>query len=365
MSTKKNKEFRVFFSWQSDSPPKTNANAIRDALKSAVKSLKSAYAELTIVIDEATRDTSGSPNIATKILKKIDQADMLVCDITTINPGAERPCPNPNVTYELGFARALLGEDRIVMLFNKAHGSFPADLPFDFVQNRASPYTIAEPVSAESRAQLADLMKVAVSAVIDRNPKTPIQLRGLSPEKIEHAHDVGNMKWLMSKLSIPTIDEHIEHLPKYITTKALWFWEDFNAVAKSSRFSLYDRVLDDGVKKLRSAWETTLRYDQHYHDSPDGRVHVFTNPGDGLLSSSKQKAWNVIQAARDEMAVALAEILNRLRVDYKEVKVDRLSDRAWKRYVKEMREMDKNFAMPERKLKPSKNGEKKAKKKSS
>ena len=188
MATKKNKEFRVFFSWQSDSPPKTNANAIRGALKSAVKSLKSVYTELTIVIDEATRDTSGSPNIATKILKKIDLADMLVCDITTINPGAERRCPNPNVTYELGFAMALLGEDRIVMLFNEAHGSFPVDLPFDFVQNRASPYTIAEPVLSESRAQLAKLMKVAISAVIDRNPKTPIQLRGLSPEKIGRAH---------------------------------------------------------------------------------------------------------------------------------------------------------------------------------
>ncbi|CAM2162935.1 CD-NTase-associated protein 12/Pycsar effector protein TIR domain-containing protein [Burkholderia cepacia] len=364
MGTKKNKEFRVFFSWQSDSPRKTNANAIRSALKSAVKALKSVYTELTIVIDEATRDTSGSPNIATKILKKIDQADMLVCDITTINPGAERRCPNPNVTYELGFAMALLGEERIVMLFNEAHGSFPGDLPFDFVQNRASPYTLAEPVSPKSQAQLAELMKVAIRAVIDRNPKTPIQLRGLSPEKIEHAHDVDNMKWLMSKVSIPTIDEHIAGLPKYIESKVLWFWEDFNAVALSSRFSLYDKVLDEGVKRFRRAWETTLNYDQHYHDSPDGRVHIFTNPGDGLLSSTKQKAWNVIQDARDEMVVALAEILNRLRVDYKEVKVDRLSDRAWTRYVKEQREINESFAMSKKRSKSSKVADKKVKKKS-
>ncbi|WP_213781776.1 hypothetical protein [Caballeronia sp. dw_276] len=339
MGNKKKKEFRVFFSWQSDSPSTTNANAIRKALANAVRSLKNVYVGLNIVIDEATRDTSGSPNISIKIRRKIDEADMLVCDITTINPGAERPCPNPNVTFELGYATAQLGEDRIVMLFNRAHGVFPADLPFDFVQNRASPYTMAEPVTDEARKELDDLAKAAIKAVIARNPKTPIQLRKLSAEEIEHSHDVDNLKWLMSMISIHVVDELIENLPKRISSKALWFWEQFNAVVSSNRFSLYDTELDECVRRFRQSWETTLAYDQHYHDSPDGQLNIFTNPGDMPLSKERQKAWDTIATARDDMKVAFREMLERLRQDYREVNVNKLSDKAWKQYHKEMREM--------------------------
>lgn len=358
MSDKKKNEFRVFFSWQSDSPKKTNSSAIRKALETAQKSLSTVFPKLTIVIDEATRETSGSPNITTKILRKIEQADMLVCDITTINPGAERRCPNPNVTYELGYAMAVLGEDRIVMLFNQGIGSFPGDLPFDFIQNRASPYSMLEPVDSEARTRLAKLMQVAVKAVIDKNPKTPAQLRGLSREKIEHTHDAENMKWLMSKVHLPTIDEHILQLPRCISSKALWFWEDFNGVVDNSRFSLYDKVLNDNVRKLHRAWRTALGYCQLYHDAPGGLLHIFTNPGDGVLSSDKQKAWDKIDAARNEMADAFAEILERLRADYVEVKLPKLSDRAWKQYTKEMGELNSAFAASKKKSKSS-NGLKK------
>ena len=38
-----NKEIRVFYSWQSDSPGETNLNAIREALKTAAKKVKTAH----------------------------------------------------------------------------------------------------------------------------------------------------------------------------------------------------------------------------------------------------------------------------------------------------------------------------------
>ncbi|MBD9429514.1 hypothetical protein IB257_06170 [Achromobacter sp. ACM03] len=289
---------------------------------------------------------------------------MLVCDITTIDPEAKRRCPNPNVTYELGFATALLGEDRIVMLFNTAIGSFPGDLPFDFVQNRASPYKMSEPISADARKNLASLMTAAIRAVIDPNPKTPIQLRGLSPEKIEHAHDVANMKWLMSNLHIPTVDELIKGLPKHLTTKSLWFWEGFDAVASSSRFSLYDSVLRDSVERFHDAWQTALGFDQHYHDTPDSRLHVFTNLGDLPLSPGKEKAWRAIETARREMAKALSGILSRLRDDYKEVRVDNLSDKAWKKYRADMRSVTPGETIAHTTPKLSKSAGKKKQKKS-
>jgi hypothetical protein len=101
---------RIFYSWQSDSSRKTNLNAIREGLAEACKRIENSHSGLKLVPDEATRDTSGSPNIALKIIEKIEAADIFVADVTTITaPGGKRPCPNPNVGFELGYAVASLG----------------------------------------------------------------------------------------------------------------------------------------------------------------------------------------------------------------------------------------------------------------
>ena len=76
--------FRLFYSWQSDSPAKTNLNAIRDGLKLAKKDIESRRTGVKIVLDEATRDKSGAVNIAGTILEKIAIADMVLADVTTI-----------------------------------------------------------------------------------------------------------------------------------------------------------------------------------------------------------------------------------------------------------------------------------------
>ena len=328
------RKIRVFYSWQSDSPEKTNLYAIRQALKVAANKIAAGRSDLEILRDEATRDTSGSPNIALTILKKIEAADVVVADVTTITPReAKRPCPNPNVGYELGYAVALLGWDRIILLFNKAIGDFPTDLPFDFAQHRASPYrlTTSDPTSA--RGTLAAFLETAVSAVIDKNPKRPTELRGLSREKLEHDHDVENMKWLMSAIHLPTLDEHIVELPHSITDRALWFWEIFKGVVVNSLFSVYDPVLKGAVDRLHLGWQTALSHDEQYHDTWSGQLHIFSNPMDLPLTSGRQKVWGEIDAARWEMRRSLDQILERLRESYIEVNLHKTNAKAWKRYV--------------------------------
>jgi hypothetical protein len=168
------KDVRVFYSWQSDSPKKTNLNAIREAIRIAAKEIAAVRSDLRIQPDEATRGTSGSPNIALKILEKIEAADVFIADVTTITPReAQRPCPNPNVSYELGYAISHLGWDRVILLFNTAFGDFPKDLPFDLVQQRASPYRLTSSDSASVRRNLVGLLKTAIDAVIEKNPKRP------------------------------------------------------------------------------------------------------------------------------------------------------------------------------------------------
>ena len=76
-------------------------------------------------------------NIPQAVLDKIRQSDIFVGDLTTTV--ASIAAPNPNVVFDLGYAVAGLGWPRIVMLFNKAFGKFPNDLPFDVDRQRASP----------------------------------------------------------------------------------------------------------------------------------------------------------------------------------------------------------------------------------
>jgi hypothetical protein len=327
-------EVRIFYSWQSDSPKKTNLNAIRAALDIAATKIAGVRSDLKIVPDEATRDTSGSPNIALKILEKVEAADVFVADVTTITPpGSPRPCPNPNVVYELGYAVGQLGWDRVILLFNKALGNFPGDLPFDFVQHRCSPYTLTVSEPNAARGKLADLLEMAITAVIDKNPKRPAELRGLSREKLEHDHDVENMEWLMSSIHLPTLDEHILDLPRRISDRDLWFFEKFDGVVRSSLFSVYDPVLKAAVDRLFHAWHIALSHSSEYDETPGGRIHVFSSPMDLPLPRKRQLAWDEIDNARTEMRKAIDEILGRLREGYIEVKIHDTNAKAWKDYV--------------------------------
>ncbi len=329
-----NTTIRVFYSWQSDSPKNTNLSAIRKALSDACVRLQAAKPEIKLVPDEATRDTSGSPKIADKIIEKIEAASIFIADITTITPsGAERPCPNPNVGFELGYAVATLGWDRIILLFNTAVGKFPSDLPFDFAQNRVSPYCYALGDPSSKCDNLSKLIEVALKAILEKNPKRPAELKGLLPEKIKHDHDVENMRWLMDTLHIPTLQQHIEEMPHLISDRAIHFFESFRGVVENHLFSLYDPVLREAVDRLHHGWRRAISHCEEYHSTSSGSSHVFSNPGDLPLIGSRQEAWDDIDAGRHEMAAGLSTILDRLRSNYIEISIMSSNERAWNKYL--------------------------------
>lgn len=93
----------VFYSWQSDLDVDVNKNFIQEALDHATRKFKKDDSiTVTPVVDRDTRNTPGSPDIATTIFTKIDACDVFVCDVSIINPNKEpRPTPNPNVLVEL------------------------------------------------------------------------------------------------------------------------------------------------------------------------------------------------------------------------------------------------------------------------
>ncbi len=150
-------DYTVFYSWQSDLKNNLNRSFILDALQKAAKTLsKDENFSLNTVVDRDTYGINGSPSIVESITGKIALADVFVCDISIINSQQDnRPTPNPNVLYELGFASALLGWDRILMIQNTAFGDIDK-LPFDLRGRRILRYHL-DHESADKREKKENL----------------------------------------------------------------------------------------------------------------------------------------------------------------------------------------------------------------
>jgi hypothetical protein len=141
----------IFYSWQSDLPNATNRGFIQTALERAARSIRDdASISVEPVVDRDTAGVPGSPDIATTILQKIDSCDVFVCDVSIINSARyQRPTPNPNVLFELGYALKRLGWGQVIMILNEAFGPV-SDLPFDLRMKRVLVYSMQE--EAEGRA---------------------------------------------------------------------------------------------------------------------------------------------------------------------------------------------------------------------
>lgn len=334
MSEKCSGDFIVFYAWQSDLPDKTNRRAIRNALKSASISLEEEFAgqKIRIIIDESTRDMSGSPNIPTTILDKIRSADAFVCDITTVLSSAGKSAPNPNVIFELGYAVAYLGWDRIIMLFNREYGKFPDDVPFDFDRNRISQYKFIETDKGKN-INLNSLSLDALKLIIEKCPSKPSSQSSIDPSLIKRQRDVANLKWALSCLHLPTVDEFIIQVPHRIFSRSLYFWENFNGVILNPLFSLYDGVVNGYVESFYKAWSRCLSHDEHYHMTNNPDVSLFYNPMDLPLNKRQQKAWNDIEINAKLMRKYLTKLLKCIREKYIDIDLIETNRKAWDSYV--------------------------------
>jgi len=338
MSDSTPKDVRVFFSWQSDSPKEMNLSPMRKAIDAAHSGVRKKFPHLSLVRDEATRDTSGSPNIAKTLFQKIDVSDIFVADITTVTPeGVARPSANPNVLIELGYAVAQLGWDRIVLLFNESLGTFPNDLPFDIVQNRVTRFHLGLPDSAGTAEHVLELRKLvlgAILAVVEKNPKFPRELQSKSPEAIRHERDVENIRWLLEQVHFPTLDDHVGNVPHMIEDRVLSFWEGFRFVARSSLFYLYDTELKKRVEDVFDSWRDTVRFGERYHPASNPAIYVFSN-SDVFQTKEQEADWNTIEQAASRLHFAKTALLDWIRDRYLEVDIDETSTHAYARWRKE------------------------------
>lgn len=330
----------VFFAWQTNSPKKTNRIAIRHALKSASSKLQKEFTsqQITFDLQEATRDEPGSPNIPQTILKKIEASDIFLCDLTTaVKQTTPTPysAPNPNVVFELGFAVAHLGWPRIIMLFNRALGKFPEDLPFDVDRNRASPYRIDERPdvsNASTTSALEGLLIYALKAIFKANPARPAELRGLNLEQVHHIRDSESLRSLLSTIHWPTLDDHIEEGPGVIQDRIFDFWEQFNSVVTSSLFHLYDTSLRSKVNSLRRLWGQTLSYDSFYNPSRRGDRYNFDMPMDEFRSPEHRNVWKRLTETYLKLRQVEKAFLKEVRKKHAELDLAKLNKNASDEY---------------------------------
>ncbi|MBE9210118.1 hypothetical protein IQ244_27200 [Nostoc sp. LEGE 06077] len=161
---------KIFYSWQSDLPNKTNRGFIEAALEAATKSIRNDDSiKVEPVIDRDTKDVPGSPDIAHTIFEKIEQAQVFVCDVSIINQNSSsRLTPNPNVLLELGYAIKALGWNNIIMVINSAVAK-PEQLPFDLRMRRVIPYFMPEESEDRSteRKQLQSKLEGALRNILE------------------------------------------------------------------------------------------------------------------------------------------------------------------------------------------------------
>lgn len=163
---------KVFYSWQSDLANRTNRTFIQEALQKAIDAVLESDLELDLILDRDTQDTPGAPDIAQTILSKIDQAAIVVADVSIINPGISgRLTPNPNVLFELGYAVHALSWDNVLLVFNQATGRIE-DLPFDLRPRRPVTYKLSE--QDEKAAELRDFarkLQAALGLILERSKR--------------------------------------------------------------------------------------------------------------------------------------------------------------------------------------------------
>lgn len=161
--------YTIFYSWQSDLPSSSNRSFIQSALEKATRLIsKDETFQLDAVVDRDTYGIAGSLSIVESITGKIAKSDVFVCDISIINSSESgRPTPNPNVLYELGFASAILGWQRIIMIQNTAYGNIEM-LPFDLRGRRILQYCLHSSIEnkSEEKTSLKDNLTQILKAAL-------------------------------------------------------------------------------------------------------------------------------------------------------------------------------------------------------
>lgn len=160
--------FTIFFSWQNDTKRQHNRDLIREALEAAADAIgKNPGNPYQILIQSDTEGEPGLCNIPETILRRLRESDAVVSDLTFVaKTEADDPkhCSNPNVLFELGYAFASVGPERLICVINEDHG-IAAKQIFDLAHHRR-PIAFTSPKDGTTRRQIVALLAKELESAI-------------------------------------------------------------------------------------------------------------------------------------------------------------------------------------------------------
>jgi hypothetical protein len=197
--------YKVFFAFQMDTEDTFGKGFIQSAIELAIAQFK--VEGINITLDFGFRGTPGTPLLIDEMLKKSNDSDMVIVDLTYTSakewlnaeiidedndskwiciPKTDRkPSPNPNVLLETGYAWAKKGTYRTLAVMNEAFGT-PDDLPVDlkgfrwgitFNLNETN-YACRKEIRKELAKDIFDAIKAAINseAEYQREKWNPIRI---------------------------------------------------------------------------------------------------------------------------------------------------------------------------------------------
>ena len=333
-------KYNVFYSWQSDLPKETNLNGIRQCLRESATLIENEISDIHVELDEATRNTPGSPNIPMTIFSRIENTEIFICDLTIINEDYQgRKTPNPNVLIELGHAISSLGWERIILLYNLKFGKFPEDLPFDIDRHRITTFKIEDKNDKSGKSALSKILKESIKTIIEKSPLKPSQIKKETPEEKKRRLDVENLKWILESIHIPTFDMFLQEFPDFIIHRIFHFELNFISILESSSFHLYDKKLLKLLKNYKLLLEKSLSYYKHYYSNPGIKGYTFTSTtvyGEKIKDADRD--YQILIKVAVELKKSFSALLKYVREDYLEIDVNETSAVALKNYIDEVKE---------------------------
>jgi hypothetical protein len=349
------KPFKVFYSWQSDLPEAANLKLIRNALSQAANVINADHGlNLHVMIDEATREVPGSPNIADSIFTKIRESDVFVCDLSKVaempnEAGAVRKYCNPNAALELGYAVRVLGWNRIIIVFNEGYGVVPDDLPFDARGHRTSTYRCKAELdekgkpSATCQSQISNSTGIlrttfvdALKLIANDAPKRPQELEVKAPEVIQRERDIEQLKDVFYWINVNMLDRFITGvLNARLRIIGLEFCDFLGARINSAGFHLYDVTLQRLIVDFYQAWKQCGNHANSMDANNDTTELRFRLPMDTFVSREQEKQYNELKDCAIPLRQAFDALLNYVRSNYLKIDLAVCGMQAVERYLAE------------------------------
>lgn len=170
------------------------------------------------------------------------------------------------------------------------------------------------------------------TSVIEKVSSKPNKKHKVTQEKRKRNIDVGNLKWALNTLYIPTFERFLNEMPDKIIGKIFFFKDSFVSVLESGTFQIYDQELLKRLKKFKKNWVKLLSFPQYYEPAGSDEHYEFRLKADALHNKQGREALNKLIKIKSELDDDFKDLLRFIIENYLEIDLEEASKNAFKSY---------------------------------